>query len=249
MYPRITRSSAGMISVSEAVYQGIERSGSAPRRHVMVPNAPPRVIPTGSHTVQEFRDSVPGTGPLVGVVTRVDRRKGIEEFIEAAASVSSHKSVRFVVVGDSHDGAYMEDLHDRARRHDPRNVHFLGYRSDVGTVLRGLDLVVIPSYEEGRPLALLEALSLEKTIVATDIAGINDVVAHGATAYLVPPAQPAALASGIAAVLDDPQLARRLAANGAQLVRQRFDPDVTYAGCADLVEAWSMRGANGQHSD
>jgi glycosyltransferase involved in cell wall biosynthesis len=240
LYPSVLRSATGIISVSEAVHETVEQRGWAPSRHVMVPNAPPRVIPMGSQTREQFRESVRGDGPLVGLISRLDRTKGVEDFMEAATLVSARRAVRFVVVGDSYDPSYMQQLQDSARARQLGNLHFLGYRPDVGTVLSGLDVVVIPSHEEGRPLRLLEALDLEKALVATDIPGIREVVTHGESAYLVPPGAPAALAEGIDAVLDDPGLAKRLSTNGLRIVRRRFNPDTTYGRCADLVEAWSV---------
>jgi glycosyltransferase involved in cell wall biosynthesis len=141
----------------------------------------------------------------------------------------------------------MQELQDHAELQGLRNVHFLGFRRDVGTVLGGLDVVVLPSHEEGRPLGLLEALMSETTIVATNIPGIKEVVTDGESAYLVPPSEPRALAAAIDTVLTDTELAKRLAVNGAQIVRDRFDPNTTYGRCADLVEAWSTPGARGSH--
>jgi glycosyltransferase involved in cell wall biosynthesis len=92
--------------------------------------------------------------------------------------------------------------------------HLLGLRSDVGNLLAGADVFVLPSVSEGLPLALLEAMLAERPIVATAVGDVPAALNDGA-GVLVPPADAAALTDALAGVLSDPARARRLGAAAA----------------------------------
>lgn len=93
--------------------------------------------------------------------------------------------------------------------------HLLGLRSDVGNLLAGADVFVLPSLSEGLPLALIEAMLAERPIVATAVGEVGTVLSGGRDGILVPPGDAAALADALAHVLSDPSEARRLSAAAA----------------------------------
>ena len=90
-------------------------------------------------------------------------------------------------------------------------VHFLGSRDDVLQILPHLDLFVLPSLWEGFPTVILEAMSQEIPVVATDISGSRELVEHQHTGLLVPPKDVNALAEAINFQLDHPAHARKMA--------------------------------------
>jgi glycosyltransferase involved in cell wall biosynthesis len=83
-------------------------------------------------------------------------------------------------------------------------------------------MVVLPSLYEGLPLVAIEALAAGRPMVATAVDGTPEVVIHEKTGLLVPPANPTALAEAIERLLDNPELASRLAADGRRFVRENF---------------------------
>jgi glycosyltransferase involved in cell wall biosynthesis len=93
--------------------------------------------------------------------------------------------------------------------------HLLGLRSDIGNLLAGTDVFVLPSLSEGLPLALIEAMLAARPIVATAVGEIGLVLSGGRVGILVPPGDAAALAHALAHVLSDPTEARRLSAAAA----------------------------------
>src|SRR5262245_53812860 len=103
-----------------------------------------------------------------------------------------------------------------------RRVRFLGYRSDVADVLRAADLVVLPSLDEGLPLAALEAMACAKPIVATRGGGIPEAVIDGVTGLLVPANEPDQLASAILHVLSDRHGALRMGTSARGRVLAQF---------------------------
>ena len=103
-------------------------------------------------------------------------------------------------------------------------VTFLGVvpREELLDRLRRASLVVVPSFMESCPYSLIEAMTFGKPVVASAVPGILDMVDHERSAWLVPPGDPEALAAGMARVLADESLARRLGSAAAVLAKERF---------------------------
>ena len=102
------------------------------------------------------------------------------------------------------------------------NVKFLGFRDDVPSLLQAMDVFALPSLSEGLPLSILEALALQKPVVATNVGGIPEIVEDGATGYLVPLRDPEALADKILLFLRDPRLAASIGQAGRKKVETAF---------------------------
>jgi glycosyltransferase involved in cell wall biosynthesis len=106
-------------------------------------------------------------------------------------------------------------------------VHFLGFvdPSEMSSQYATADLFALPSRMESFPLVLLEAMAGGLPVVATDVGGIPELVAHGETGLLVPPNDPDALADAINDLLDDPQTMERMGERGRQLVSDQYTWD------------------------
>jgi glycosyltransferase involved in cell wall biosynthesis len=113
-------------------------------------------------------------------------------------------------------------------------VRFLGHREDVPDVLAAADVFVFPSLYEGLGGALIEAMALGLPVVASDIPAVREVVEPGGNAVLVPPATPAAIAAGVAGMLDDPSLRARFGARSRELFERRFTLDRAVEGTLGL---------------
>ena len=85
-------------------------------------------------------------------------------------------------------------------------VHFLGQRSDLPEILRALDLLILPSWEEPFGIALIEAMAMALPVVATEIGGPAEIITHGEDGFLLPPRRPRRWAEEIAALLAQPAL-------------------------------------------
>ena len=103
--------------------------------------------------------------------------------------------------------------------------HLLGLRSDIGNVLAGADVFVLPSLSEGVPLALLEAMLAARPIVATAVGEVPTVLGGGCAGVLVPPGDAAALGGALGGLLSDPAEARRLSAAAAQRAGEEYTLD------------------------
>jgi glycosyltransferase involved in cell wall biosynthesis len=102
-------------------------------------------------------------------------------------------------------------------------ISFEPFRQDVPDVLAAADIFVLPSLWEGLPIGLLEAMSMGKAIVATDVDGTREVISHGETGLLVSPGQDAGLREALERVIDDAALRRKLQANASVVAKEKFN--------------------------
>lgn len=105
------------------------------------------------------------------------------------------------------------------------DVRFLGYRDDVSELMQMGDAVVIPSLTEAQPRVAVQAFATGKPVVASAVGGVPEIVVDGETGWLVPPAQPEALAAALAKVVEQPAVAATVAEGARALAEQamRFD--------------------------
>ena len=152
---------------------------------------------------------------------RLHEQKGHAFLLAAAAEVPD---ATFVLAGD---GPLRADLEAQARELGvAERCVFLGHRPDVPDLLAAADVLVLPSLYEGLPVSVLEAMAAQRPVVATAIGGTDEAVTHEAVGLLVPPRDPAALASAIRRLRGDPALAKRLAAAGRDRVVREFSSEV-----------------------
>ncbi len=177
-------------------------------------------------------------GALVGMIARLAPQKGIEYFIRAAALVvKSHPASHFVLAGE---GPLMESARALRDQLDlTSSLHLVGKIGWVRDLIAALDVLVVASISEGSSVVAMEAMALEKPVVATAVGGVPEVVVDGQTGTLVPPGEPEALARAISAMLDDPSRAKEMGERGRQTAVSQFDVgDMlarTKAVYADLV--------------
>lgn len=179
------------------------------------------------------------------LVARMLRDKGIAEFIEAARILGSRGvGAEFLLVGPPDPGnpnsLTEAELRDAAAS---GAVEWLGPRRDIPALLAASHIACLPSYREGLPKSLLEAMASGLPCVATDVPGCRSLVRDGETGLLVPPRDPAALAGALARLIADPALRERLGAAGRHRAVSEFaDPIICAATLAVYDRALEQGG-------
>lgn len=226
---------ARLVAVSEETSRAYERQGYPGGRVEVVYNG---VELDGGKPAPDVRRElgIPPGVPLVGEVARLCDVKGQRELIEAVASVPE---ARLVLVGVDLErgGAFQAELEREADRLGVRDrVLFAGRRDDAAELLGQLDVVALPSWTEGLPLVLLEAMVRRRAVVATPVGGTPEVVADGETGLLVPSRDPGALAEAIRRLLADPELRGRMGDAGHRRAAERFSADAMFRRVLELYD-------------
>ena len=179
---------------------------------------------------------IPETALLIGAIGRVVWQKGFDCFIRAIPHIAqSLPNSRFMLVGD---GALRNDLEARTESLGIQDrVLFTGQRTDVRDVLAALDIVVVPSLQEGFPVLTLEAMAMEKPIVASEIDGITEQIVNGKEGLLVPPKDPQAIAQAVRRLAENPEQASLLGKNARARVLREFSVDKMIAETIGVYES------------
>jgi L-malate glycosyltransferase len=228
-----------VVANSQAVRAWLISLGVPPDHIRVIPNGivvPPR--PAASRDLPIRRElQIDPAAPLIAVVCRLTRGKGIEYFLRSVVSVSKDfPQARFLIVGDSIiEPTYKPQLVRLAREleiHD--RVIFTGERNDIPKLLEEIDLSVLPSLSEGLSNSLMEAMAAGLPVVATNVGGNPEIVQDGTTGILVPSRDPDALSAAMIRVLKNPSLARQFGHAGRERVAKHFSLESAVRQTEDL---------------
>lgn len=170
------------------------------------------------------RDEALQARPYILTVAKLYERKGIDILLEAIAHVKQQLGGhRFLFIGDGPEEGKLRRM--AVDLHIDSHVVFLGDvpSREVPAFFRNCEFFVLPSRSEPFGIVLLEAMTLDKAIVATRVGGIPEFVKDGETGLLIEPCDSKALAENILRLLQDHELRSRLGKNGLQWVEARYD--------------------------
>jgi len=157
-------------------------------------------------------------GIKLGCIARLSEQKGLTYLLDAM-SLLTVKDIRLFIVGD---GELRNELENKVKKLDLQDsVTFLGYRKDIAECINSFDFCVLPSVFEGFGLVAIEAFMNSKTLVATAIPGLNEVVTNE-NGVLVPAKDPAALASAIDKLAMDATLRQELSSQAKKDYENKF---------------------------
>ncbi len=167
----------------------------------------------------------PVGAPVVALISRMLRTKGVFDFVEAAKILKERKvNVRMALVG-SPDSANPASIPEETLRrwNDDGAIEYWGQRGDIHEVLKNISMVALPSfYGEGVPKSLIEAASAARPIVTYDIAGCREIVHDGVNGFLTPPRDTKKLALAIEKLAGDVGLAKKMGAAGREIAIKEF---------------------------
>jgi len=209
---------------SRVIFQNPDDRATLERLGVTTPAQPVMIRGSGVPLDRFHAAPEPEDTPLVLLPARMLRDKGVVEFVEAARTLQAEGvAARFVLAGGLDPGnpaaLAVETLQAWVRE---GVVEWWGHCEDMAAALRGSHLVVLPSYREGLPRALIEAAATGRAAVTNDVPGCRDVVSDGDNGLLVPPRNGAALAGAIRALLADPERRRAMGRRGRERAEAEF---------------------------
>jgi|SRR3989344_1520580 len=222
-------------SICDVVYNGIDRN----------------VSPMSSASEIRKNWGVGDDEILIGTVGSLMRRKRINDLIEAVGKLQMQDtrgkrhdlkpetfnlkpSFKCMIVGD---GPEKEWLQAEALRHGVTDeVIFTGFQSDAISCINAMDIFVLPSEKEGLPRVILEAMLMEKPVVACDTTGSSELVVDGKTGFLVPVKKPEIMADAILKLIASADVRKKLGQNGRTMVLERFSIDSYINGVSKIFE-------------
>ena len=206
----------------------------------IVPNAMPAAPIAVQEDVGALRDrlAIPADARVILSVGRLSTEKGHADLLAALRLLLRNRpqlAIRLILVGDGIERPTLERA--AAAPELASSVIFAGQCSNVWPYYSLADVFALPSHSEGSPNALLEAMAAGVPIVACKVGGVPETVEDGSSALLVSPSEPAAMVSALARVLEDPELAARLAANASERLAARFSPEARYQALLEVYRS------------
>jgi glycosyltransferase involved in cell wall biosynthesis len=229
----VARATDHVIAVTERQVAPLERAGYPRGRIEVVHNGVfERDVEGVEPSAELARD-----GFSVLCVSAMRPEKRVDLFVEAAGAARREEpGIRACVAGD---GREWERLKGPARA---AGVELLGARHDVLDLIAGAGAVCLPSEAEAMPMSLLEAMALGRPVIAADVGGNAELVAHGETGFLVPPGDLPALTEAILELARDPGGAAAMGAAGRARQRERFTGEQMVDGYLSAFERAIERG-------
>ncbi len=190
-------------------------------------------VPSDRRLLKKKELGLPENAVVITCVARMVKEKGIFDLIEATKRVISlFPHVHILLVGkiseDCKRGVVCREFIENYFDENPSSksqLHFLGTRTDVRDILSITDVFVLPSYREGMPRSILEAMAMEIPVIATNIRGCREEVVDRKTGILIPPGDVKALEQAMIELIENKDMRIEFGRNGRKRVEKYFDED------------------------
>ncbi|WP_290522429.1 glycosyltransferase family 4 protein [Alcanivorax sp.] len=192
--------------------------------NLLKPAIPSRVVNGSGVDVAEYSVSPLPEAPAFLLIARLLGDKGVREYAQAAALVKAQypESV-FRLVGwidDNPDAIRQQELDEWVAS---GTVEFLGKLADVRPAIASCSVYVLPSYREGTPRTVLEAMAMGRAVITTDAPGCRETVLDGDNGYLVPVQDVASLANAMTKLIESPDRVATMGARSRQIAEEKYD--------------------------
>lgn len=221
--PTCFRYSTALIAVAEAVKRHLTARGMDERKIHVVHNGvdldkfTPIPVPEAKSRLGHDPEA-----PLLGIFRRLSAEKGHLTALRAMPTLLRRwPNTCLVLAGEGEELTTLK--RSAAALGIADRVRFQGFVPDVRELMSACDVVMLPSLREGLPLAAIEAMALERPVVATPAGGLAEAVADGDTGFIVPANDPEALAQAVGRILEDRPLARQMGKRGRERVAAHFE--------------------------
>lgn len=184
--------------------------------------------------------------PTLGIAATLHPRKGHAVLFHSVAQlIETFPDLSLLVAGEGASRNELEQL--AANLRIDRSVRFLGYVKNMAAFLKQIDVLILPSFREGLPIVLFEAMAAAKPVVASDLPGTRELVRDGESGFLVPSGDAKALAKVIRLLLENRELRIRMGQKGRALLESgRLNADAT---AEDVTKAiWAVLAGRNNHN-
>lgn len=192
-----------------------------------------KLIPEQQQKLRQELQLPKTASPLIAMTGRITEEKGYRELVKALGKVKAKApNLHLMVIGgqlSSERDAFQFQLGQLIKQQNlEQNITFTGFRSDIPELLGLADVFTLPSYREGLPRSILEAMAMELPVVATDIRGCREAVIDRETGLIVPPQNSSELAEALAQLLANTELRTSLGKAGRQRVEAEYDENLVF---------------------
>ena len=195
------------------------------QRHIVQKNKACAVVSGSGVDIRQFKKEELRAGPFSFLlIARLLGDKGIREYVAAARLVRARSpSTKFILVGPvdaNPNGLSEKEVLEWVKNGD---VEWFGEQHDVRPFLRDCHVYVLPSYREGTPRTVLEAMSMMRAVITTDAPGCRETVETGVNGFLVPPRDAIGLSQAMMRFIEEPDLAERFGRKSREIAEEKYD--------------------------
>ncbi|WP_199507182.1 MULTISPECIES: glycosyltransferase family 4 protein [unclassified Psychrobacter] len=220
---------AALLTTDKVFFQNPDDQALFKKMGILKPSTPSTVVNGSGVNVSEYSVAPLPTEngesvPRFLLIARLLGAKGVREYAQAAAIIKSrHPNVRFDLVGWVDDNPDAIEQRELDTWIEDGLVNFLGKLNDVKPAIADSSVYVLPSYREGTPRTVLEAMAMGRAVITTDAPGCRETVVDGHNGYLVPIKDADALAEAMQKFIDEPELIAKMGRAARQVAMDKFD--------------------------
>ena len=180
------------------------------------------------------------TGKLTFLlIARLIKSKGIREYAEAARLIKAkYPDSRFILVGRKHEGPDAIERGELEMWQQEGLIDYAGGSNDVRPYLEACSVYVLPSYREGTPRSVLEAMAMGRPVITTDAPGCRETVQDGENGFLVPVQDSKALAGAMEKFIENPGLLKKMGAASRRIAEEKYD---VHQVNREIIEAMGLK--------
>jgi glycosyltransferase involved in cell wall biosynthesis len=220
---------AALMTADKVFFQNPDDQALFKKMGILKPSTPSTVVNGSGVNVSEYsvaplptENDVPV--PRFLLIARLLGAKGVREYAQAAAIIKSrHPNVQFDLVGWVDDNPDAIEQRELDAWIENGLFNFLGKLTDVKPAIADSSVYVLPSYREGTPRTVLEAMAMGRGVITTDAPGCRETVVDGHNGYLVPVKDAHALAEAMQKFIDEPELIAKMGRAARQVAMDKFD--------------------------
>ena len=171
-----------------------------------------------------YLTELPKGSPHFLLVARLLVDKGLREYVHAARKVrKKYPDTRFTIVGQVDENPNSIRQSELEEWIEERVVDYAGYLIDVRPAIESCSVFVLPSYREGTPRSVLEAMAMGRAIITTDAPGCRETVVNGDNGFLVPVRDVEALAEAMLKFVENPELVALMGQRSRKIAEEKYD--------------------------